>query len=78
MINIHLYPSPFLNESRILREACSLSRLALFDRIDLVGVGQEGLPAMEDLHGNIRIVRRPARQAEAHHQLEPRGLPALP
>ena len=57
MINIHLYPSPFLNESRILREACSLSRLALFDRIDLVGVGQEGLPAMEDLHGNIRIVR---------------------
>lgn len=57
MINIHLYPSPFLNESRILREACSLSRLALFDRIDLVGVGQEGVPAIEDLHGNIRVVR---------------------
>jgi glycosyltransferase involved in cell wall biosynthesis len=57
LINIHLYPSPFLNESRILREACSLSRLALFDRIDLVGVGREGLPALEDLQDNIRIVR---------------------
>ena len=57
MINIHLYPSPFLNESRILREAGSLSRLALFDRIDLVGVGQEGVPAIEDLQGHIRIVR---------------------
>ena len=57
MINIHLYPSPFLNESRILREACTLSRLALFDRIDLVGVGREGLPALEELQDNIRIVR---------------------
>jgi glycosyltransferase involved in cell wall biosynthesis len=57
MINIHLYPSPFLNESRILREAASLSRLALFDRIDLVGLGQEDLPATEDVQPDIRIVR---------------------
>jgi glycosyltransferase involved in cell wall biosynthesis len=57
MINIHLYPSPFLNESRILREAGSLSRLALFDRIDLVGVGQEGLRCVENVQDDIRIVR---------------------
>ena len=57
MINIHLYPSAFLNESRILREAGSLSRLALFDRIDLVGVGQDGLAPVENVQNDIRIVR---------------------
>lgn len=57
MLNLHLYPSPFLHESRILREAGTLSQLALFDRIDLVGVGQEGLPAVERVHDDIRIVR---------------------
>ncbi len=39
--------SPLLNESRILREAESLAELKLFDRIDLVGVGQTGVPASE-------------------------------
>lgn len=57
MINIHLYPSAFLNESRILREAGSLSQLALFERIDLVGVGEEGLAPVEKLQDNISIVR---------------------
>lgn len=57
MINIHLYPSAFQNESRILREARSLSNLALFDRIDLVGVGQEGLRGIEPVQDDVRIVR---------------------
>lgn len=57
MINIHLYPSPFLNESRILREAGSLARLGLFDRIDLIGVRQEGLPVIENVQDGIRILR---------------------
>lgn len=57
MINIHLYPSPFLNESRILREAGSLSRLALFDRIDLVGTGQDGLAGVEHVQHDTCIVR---------------------
>lgn len=57
MINLHLYPSPFLNESRILREASSLSRLALFDRIDLVGTGQDGLAGIEHVRHDTRIVR---------------------
>ena len=63
MINIHLYPSPFLNESRILREAGSLSRLALFDRIDLVGIGQEGLRCVESVQDDIRIVRLARRRS---------------
>lgn len=57
MINIHLYPSVFLNESRILREARSLSRLALFERIDLIGVGQKGLAPVQAVQDDIRIVR---------------------
>lgn len=57
MINIHLYPSAFLNESRILREARSLARLGLFERIELVGVGQDGLASEELVDGDIRIVR---------------------
>ena len=57
MINIHLYPSPFLNESRILREAGSLAELKLFDRIDLVGVGQTGVPANEKLGDGMQIRR---------------------
>lgn len=57
MINIHLYPSVFLNESRILREAGSLARMKLFDRIDLVGLGEDGLQPTEELQKNLRIVR---------------------
>lgn len=63
MINIHLYPSPFLTESRILREAGSLSRLGLFERIELVGVGQEQLPGSERVQEDIRIVRLARRGA---------------
>jgi len=57
MINIHLYPSAFLNESRILREARSLARLGLFERIELVGTGQEQLPAETQVQDGVRIVR---------------------
>lgn len=57
MINIHLYPSAFLNESRILREAGSLSKLGIFDRIDLVGIGGEGLRCVEQVRDGVRIVR---------------------
>ncbi len=57
MINIHLYPSPFLNESRILREAGSLARLGLFERIDLIGVGKAGVPASEKLQDGMQIRR---------------------
>jgi glycosyltransferase involved in cell wall biosynthesis len=63
MINIHLYPSPFINESRILREARSLAKIGLFDRIDLVGLGQTGLPESENIRDGLRIVRFGQREA---------------
>lgn len=57
MINIHLYPSPLLNASRILREGGALARLGLFDRIDLIGVGEAGLPAEEQKQAGMKIRR---------------------
>lgn len=57
MVNIHLYPSWILNESRMLREARTLSRFALFERIDLVGAGGPNLPASQDLGGGVHIER---------------------
>jgi glycosyltransferase involved in cell wall biosynthesis len=63
MINIHLYPSSFLNESRILREARTLSKWGLFERIDLVGVGEDGLLPVEQVQGDVRIVRLARRRS---------------
>ncbi|NEX64025.1 glycosyltransferase [Noviherbaspirillum galbum] len=57
MINIHLYPSPFLNESRILREARLLEKLGLFERIDLVGTGRSDLAVTEAVSDRIHIRR---------------------
>jgi len=57
MINIHLYPSVFLNESRVLREAETLDSLGIFDRIDLVGAGSNGLPKKEPVVGKVSILR---------------------
>jgi glycosyltransferase involved in cell wall biosynthesis len=64
MVNIHLYPSWILNESRMLREARTLSRLAVFERIDLVGCGGPDLPQDQDVGGRIWIRRLAYRSAE--------------
>ena len=40
MNNIHLYPSSFENESRIEKQANSLSNAGLFDKICLIGCGK--------------------------------------
>lgn len=57
MVNVHLYPSSFRNEARILRIADSLARVGLFDQIDLVGVGGQDLPQEERIDSSVRIVR---------------------
>jgi glycosyltransferase involved in cell wall biosynthesis len=36
-INIHLYPSPFANESRIEKQAATIQKAGIFDEIHLVG-----------------------------------------
>lgn len=41
MLNIHVYPSLFLNESRILRTAEAIERLDVFSEIELVGIASK-------------------------------------
>ena len=65
MLSIHLYPSQLLNESRILREVRTLSRLGLFDRIDLVGMGGKGLEENEDIGSQIWVRRLGVRREDA-------------
>lgn len=57
MINLHLYPSPFTNESRILRETESLLRFRIFPEIHLVGTWQAGLERVETLAPGHQIRR---------------------
>jgi glycosyltransferase involved in cell wall biosynthesis len=57
MKNIHLYPSPMTNESRMLRIARSLARAGVFDSIELVGMIRADLPADEPVSEGIAIRR---------------------
>lgn len=57
MLNIHIYPSPFTHESRILKEAATLSRRLGFTRILLVGVLAADLPAEERVDETTTIHR---------------------
>jgi len=57
MVNIHIYPSPMTNESRIFKEALFISSLNKFDRIILFGVGNDNLNNNEQYSDNIFIKR---------------------
>lgn len=57
MINIHLYPSTFTHETRILKEASAIAKLNLFDRIELIGIGSKDLPETEEITDRIQIHR---------------------
>lgn len=56
-LNIHIYPSPMTNESRIFKESRFLSKNYNFDKIILLGIWQEGLKKEEALENNIYIKR---------------------
>ena len=55
--NIHIYPAPIVNESRISKETKSLEDANLFDSIDIVGHRRLGLPQLEKLSETRRVVR---------------------
>jgi glycosyltransferase involved in cell wall biosynthesis len=57
MRNIHIYPSPFTHESRILREASTLRAKLGVTEIDLIGVETAGLPAEEPVADGTTIRR---------------------
>lgn len=56
-INVHLYPSDILHESRMMRMTKSVASSGHFDRIDLVGHLQADLAAEEDIDSHRRVVR---------------------
>ncbi|NPU86193.1 MAG: glycosyltransferase [Syntrophaceae bacterium] len=56
-MNVHIYPTPFRNESRILKITRSLKEAAAFDRIRIMATWEEGLAEEEDLDETRRVVR---------------------
>lgn len=58
-LNLHIYPSPILYESRMLKITRSLAAAGLFEEIHLVGICEEGLSEHEQLDGKRFIWRVP-------------------
>ena len=58
-LNIHIYPSPFKNESRILKITKSLAENRVFERILIVGVLEEGVCKSEYLDERRQVIRLP-------------------
>lgn len=67
-VNIHVYPSTMLNESRIDRMSRSLHATGAFSGTYLVGISGPGLSETEDL-GDRRCIRRPAVRIRARGPL---------
>jgi glycosyltransferase involved in cell wall biosynthesis len=56
-VNLHIYPTPFQFESRILRETESLIYLGLVDQIIIVSSWKFGLNEEENIDSNISVRR---------------------
>ncbi len=56
-MNIHIYPSTFANETRILKIVRSLRRASVFPSIAVVALWKEGLPRHEVLEDGIEVIR---------------------
>lgn len=55
--NLHIYLSPFKNESRILKEIHSILEYKLVDKIIIAASWADGLPEREDLNSQITLIR---------------------
>jgi glycosyltransferase involved in cell wall biosynthesis len=55
--NLHIYPTPFLFESRILRETNSLIKLKLVDKIHIVSTWNDNLLESEQIDSNRLVIR---------------------
>jgi glycosyltransferase involved in cell wall biosynthesis len=56
-LNIHIYPSVFANESRILKIVRSLKERAVFSQIQVVAVWKAGLAKREVIEAGIEVLR---------------------
>lgn len=56
-MNIHIYPSTFANESRILKFVYSLRHALIFRNVLVIALWKEGLPRHELLEDGIEVIR---------------------
>lgn len=56
-LNLHVYPSPIVNESRIMRQTSAVAESGLFDAIEICGTHATGLPEEQRLDAT-RLIRR--------------------
>ncbi|MEX1238374.1 MAG: glycosyltransferase [Cyclobacteriaceae bacterium] len=57
IVNLHIYPSVFKFESRILKETHSIIRLGLASRVIIVSSGERTQLAEENISDKIKVVR---------------------
>lgn len=57
MTNFHIYPTPFTNESRILKETNSLLKLKLVSDIVIISTWKAPLPKTEEIDKYRKIIR---------------------
>ncbi len=56
-MNIHIYPSTFANETRILKIVRSLRRASLFSSVSVLALWKQGLPRNEILEDGVKVIR---------------------
>lgn len=56
-MNIHIYPSPFLNETRILKIVESIRHAGFFSSILILALWKPGLPKNELIEKQIQVIR---------------------
>ena len=56
-LNLHLYPTPFTHESRILKQTATLAASGLFDRVEVGATWREGLPEREAIDASRQVWR---------------------
>ena len=78
MNNLHIYPSNFRYESRILKETKSLADSGLFEKIFIAAIWEKGLKVHEELDSKRELWRIPLKMSKLHPHLSPppsRGRP---
>src|SRR3990170_5673710 len=63
-VNVHIYPSPFKNESRMLKITKTLADNNVFDKIYIIATRESGLPERESIDDVREVVRIHGRSLE--------------
>jgi glycosyltransferase involved in cell wall biosynthesis len=66
-INVHIYPSPFKNESRILKITKTLVNSGIFEKIYILATWENGLPETELLDKTREVNRFPRRSTKTSY-----------